>query len=370
MWVEEIGLERLSQRRGTPRVGRTIRDKPIRLGGVDYPHGIGTRSISEFVIDLKGNATRFESMVGFDDVIRGDVGSVTFEVWADDTRVADSGLMRAGRCAEDAVGGSDRRARPHAARRRRRRHQQRRRSCVGGAMIELLQPAASASCTVHAPCRSAPAHRCAVDVAAACHSRRARHRRDSRPSVPVPCSGDRRAAAAILGARPARRSRCSTRPPASSAARSSSAGESVVQLTVRGPGGAARRELRIVAGNDALALTPPMGWNSWNVWGPAVDADKVLEAARVAGRSGLAAHGFQYVVIDDAWDGEARRRRRDRAQRKISGHARAGRCRARARPEAGYLFLAGPEDVRGTSRAAGSTRRRTPRPSPPGASIS
>src|SRR5262245_24894893 len=96
MWVEEIGLERLSQRRGTPRVGRTIRDQPIRLGGVEYPHGIGTRSISEFVIDLKGNAARFSSMVGIDDAIHGTTGSVTFEVWADDTRVAASGLMRPG----------------------------------------------------------------------------------------------------------------------------------------------------------------------------------------------------------------------------------------------------------------------------------
>src|SRR5215213_7429889 len=96
MWVEEIGLDRLSQRRGTPRAGRTIRDKPILLGGVEYPHGIGTRSISEFVIDLKGNATGFASMVGIDDEIHGAVGSVTFEVWADDTRVAASGTMRPG----------------------------------------------------------------------------------------------------------------------------------------------------------------------------------------------------------------------------------------------------------------------------------
>src|SRR5262245_47131678 len=77
--LEEIGIEGLPQRRGTPRIGRTIRDQPIRLGGVEYPHGIGTRSISEFVIDLKGNARRFVSMVGIDDEIRGDVGSVTFE---------------------------------------------------------------------------------------------------------------------------------------------------------------------------------------------------------------------------------------------------------------------------------------------------
>src|SRR4030095_5598075 len=70
MWVEEIGLQRLSQRRGTPRVPPTIRDQPIRLGGVEYTRGIGTRSISEFVIDLKGNAARFPATVGIDDAIQ------------------------------------------------------------------------------------------------------------------------------------------------------------------------------------------------------------------------------------------------------------------------------------------------------------
>jgi alpha-galactosidase len=46
-----------------------------------------------------------------------------------------------------------------------------------------------------------------------------------------------------------------------------------------------------------------MGWNSWNVWGPAVDAGKVLDAAKALESSGLAAHGYQYIVIDDAWEG-------------------------------------------------------------------
>jgi alpha-galactosidase len=82
------------------------------------------------------------------------------------------------------------------------------------------------------------------------------------------------------------------------------AGESAVKLRVRGPSGAANSELRIVGRKDALALTPPMGWNSWNVWGPAVDAEKVLQAAEWLDRSGLAAHGFQYIVIDDTWSGK------------------------------------------------------------------
>jgi len=96
LWVESLGLSRMSQRRGEPRAGRSIRDQPIVLGGVTYPHGIGTRSISEFVIDLGDQAVRFVSMVGLDDAVRNGVGTVVFEVWADDTRVATSGRMRAG----------------------------------------------------------------------------------------------------------------------------------------------------------------------------------------------------------------------------------------------------------------------------------
>src|SRR5947209_2689890 len=66
------------------------------------------------------------------------------------------------------------------------------------------------------------------------------------------------------------------------------AGTYKVRITVRGPRGtaeaggaalAARRTLTIVAGQDKLAMTPPMGWNSWNVWAGAVSADKVKAAA-------------------------------------------------------------------------------------------
>ncbi len=303
MWVEEIGLERLSQRRGTPRVGRTIRDKPIRLGGVEYRHGIGTRSISEFVIDLKGNATRFVSVVGIDDEIRGAVGSVTFEVWADDTRVAASGIMRPGDAPKllsaDLKGarvltllvddGGDTSNDDEVS--------------WAGAMIELLQPAREQPVAYTPPVEELP--RIAAPSTApqpAIHGARITGATPGRPFLfRVPATGSAPLQFSAQGL------------PAGLALDASSgiisgklenAGESVVQLTVRGPGGAARSELRIVARKDALALTPPMGWNSWNVWGPAVDAAKVLQAAEQLERSGLAAHGFQYIVIDDAWSGK------------------------------------------------------------------
>jgi alpha-galactosidase len=47
-----------------------------------------------------------------------------------------------------------------------------------------------------------------------------------------------------------------------------------------------------------------MGWNSWNCWAGAVDDVKVRAAADWMLKSGLALHGFQYVNIDDTWEGQ------------------------------------------------------------------
>jgi alpha-galactosidase len=79
-------------------------------------------------------------------------------------------------------------------------------------------------------------------------------------------------------------------------------GTTEVTVTLKGAQGTATRALTIVGGDHRLALTPPMGWNSWNVWGTAVDAEKIRNAADWLVKSGLAAHGFRYINIDDAWE--------------------------------------------------------------------
>jgi len=66
--------------------------------------------------------------------------------------------------------------------------------------------------------------------------------------------------------------------------------------------GAATKDFRIVCG-DRIALTPPMGWNSWNCWAGAVDEGKVLRSAKALVASGLSEHGWTYVNIDDTWQG-------------------------------------------------------------------
>lgn len=71
---------------------------------------------------------------------------------------------------------------------------------------------------------------------------------------------------------------------------------------VKNERGATERKFRIVIG-ETIALTPPMGWNSWNCWGSRVDADKVLRSACAMAACGLIDHGWSYINIDDAWQG-------------------------------------------------------------------
>jgi alpha-galactosidase len=49
-----------------------------------------------------------------------------------------------------------------------------------------------------------------------------------------------------------------------------------------------------------LAPTPPMGWNSWDSFGPSVREDEVKSNAAVMANR-LAKYGWQYVVVDIEW---------------------------------------------------------------------
>jgi alpha-galactosidase len=52
---------------------------------------------------------------------------------------------------------------------------------------------------------------------------------------------------------------------------------------------------------DGLALTPPMGWNSWNKFACDVSEQLIRETADAMVASGMKDAGYQYVVIDDCW---------------------------------------------------------------------
>jgi alpha-galactosidase len=69
--------------------------------------------------------------------------------------------------------------------------------------------------------------------------------------------------------------------------------------------GKSERDLTIIVG-DQIALTPALGWNSWNCWGLSVSDAKVKGAADAMKRSGLINHGWTYINMDDGWERETR----------------------------------------------------------------
>ena len=49
------------------------------------------------------------------------------------------------------------------------------------------------------------------------------------------------------------------------------------------------------------AMTPPMGWNSWDCYYSSVTEKEVLQNAQYLVDNDLVRHGWEYVVVDIRW---------------------------------------------------------------------
>jgi len=302
VWLDTLDLANVTQDYGSPHAGKSVDSHPLTLGGVAYPHGLGTHAVSRLLINLQGSATKFDAMAGVDDEKKGQ-GSVQFQVYVDGRKKLETPVLRGGDApvpvsvdltgakrmtlvVTDAGDGNDS---DHAD--------------WAGALLTLVPGAAAKPVT-------------APDAAA------------NEPPMPIFMGGDSPVPAIhgprITGATPGRPFEfmipATGEGPLTFGATNLPAGLTLdpktgiisgalqgigsakVRLSVRGPRGSASRSLTIVGGSRALALTPPMGWNSWNVWAGRVDAGKVRDAADQLTSAGLAAHGFGYVNIDDTWE--------------------------------------------------------------------
>ncbi len=103
-------------------------------------------------------------------------------------------------------------------------------------------------------------------------------------------------------------------------------GDYIVTLTAKNKLGKAEEKFKIVCGSE-IALTPPMGWNSWNCFASAVSDEKVRAAADAFIKSGLQNHGWMYVNIDDYWQTH-----RDSKDPTLRGPARDAQGRILANP--------------------------------------
>ncbi len=315
--LEELDLSKVES--PAPPLGypaaaaRSVVGTPLKVNGVVYAHGAGLHSGSTMVIDLGGEAERFEALAAVDDartalpkplpgsaIPRGlemHPGTGRVALWVDGRPAADTGVMRRGEAPK-----------PLAADLR----GARRLTIVvtdGGRWpynnpVDLLnaviksraQPAA-----VAVPREPAPAIPRGDGPRPKLHGARVTGASVGKPflyRIPASGEGPLRFSAANL---PAGLKLDPATGIVSGALKS--AGRTRVRVTAASRLGKDSRDLEIVGGDRPLALTPPLGWNSWNVWARAVDDQKIRQAAEWMVKSGLASYGYAYIGIDDAWMG-------------------------------------------------------------------
>jgi alpha-galactosidase len=299
VWLDELNLSVIDQEWGQAQAAKSVDGRAISIGGVTYARGVGSHANAEWEIDLFGDALQFIAAVGVNDEV-GELGSVRFRVFVDGREAAASEIIRGGQPARtlkvDLTGarrmtlvvedGGDGINYDHAD--------------WAQALIMLRPGATRRPASRVLPPVPDPIIASGFDVAPAIHAPHITGATTGRPFLfRIPATGERPMSFRADGLPDGLELDPDT---GIITGRIAEDGRTDVTITASNEHGSATSTLTIVGGWHTLALTPPMGWNSWNVWGTSVDAEKVMAAADWMVASGLADVGFQYINIDDAWE--------------------------------------------------------------------
>jgi alpha-galactosidase len=305
VWLDDLDLRPIVQGWGKPQKNRAAAKSPaeaspLKIKGQAFERGVGTVAESAFTVALEGRATTFQAKVGVDDAKRGSArASIEFFVIGDGRLLWRSGIMHANEPAK---------------------------ACevnVSG-VRQLLLKVGDADDGDNDDFADWADAKFTTDA-----TRPFTTGKDPVPApvapyilTPPPPATPRINGPAVFGVRPGSPflyaiPATGVRPmeftanglpeglhldPKSGRITGSlkAKGEHAVTLGARNAQGSAEKRFRIVCG-ETLALTPPMGWNSWNCYAQTVSTDKVKATAEAMVRSGLVEHGWAYVNIDDFW---------------------------------------------------------------------
>ncbi len=292
-----LDLAKMSVGWGEPQVDRNIVGGTMSIGGRAFSRGVGSHAPSVMHVELDGRAERFTASVGVDDETEGR-GSVRFQVYGDGKRLFDSGVMRGGEEAKQvdvelggvehlmllATDAGDDRHYDHAD------WAEATLVFAGKKPVAVDAPVVEEERVILTP-KPGPEPRINGPSVYGC--------RPGRPFIyRIPCTGARPIAFSVenlpegLTLDPATGILTGRVP--------QERGEYAVTLRAKSAHGEAERAFTIVVG-DRLALTPPMGWNSWYIHYHRVTDEHMRRAADAMIASGMADFGYQYVNIDDCW---------------------------------------------------------------------
>jgi alpha-galactosidase len=300
IWLEDLAWTGIE---GALRPKKSAKGTPITIAGRQYLHGLSGTGISSLLIQLDGTARRFQSVVGIDDIEKSN-GTKIFEVWIDDRKVASSAVLTKGKSESLSVDLTGAKLLELVVAHGGHESDWDRFSWAGAQLV--LEPAALQSGRKPVPFNTKP------EPASAIASARRPEASINGPAVigatigkpflyRIPVSGE---APLVIRGKGLPKGLVIDKNGIVSG-QVAKAGRYTVRIDASNGRGKTSRVLTLVAGTDVSmkVLTPPMGWNSWNVWGMDVDAKKIRDAAQSMVQSGLAAHGYRFINIDDGWAG-------------------------------------------------------------------
>src|ERR1035437_8049120 len=297
VWLDQLDLSTATQGYGIPMKNRSIDNKILTIAGKTFERGFGSHSESSLTILLNGKATEFLAQVGIDDEVAGHEPAAEFVVYGDDKKLWSSGVMRLGDaarpCSVNLAGvqklelvvtdGGNGNYYDHVD------WVDARFETTGATTFKTYSPVATE------PYILTPAPKAVPKITGAKVF-------GVRPGSPfqylVTATGDRPMIFSASGLPKELNINAKT---GLISGKLSKAGTYVVTLGAKNTKGGFQKKLRIECGSR-IALTPPMGWNSWNCFASEVSADKVKRAADAMVKSGLINHGWTYINIDDFWE--------------------------------------------------------------------
>lgn len=300
VWLDTLDLSVARQGWGSPQKNRSVDGQALSIGGKTFDRGFGTHADSMLIISIDGEARKFTASVGVDDQVdRNPKASVEFRVLGDGRELWKSGVMRAGNPAKPCVidlsvvkklelrvgDAGDGNQFDHA------NWADAKFEVASGTKLATLDPMAAPQFAPYI--LTPPAPRMPRINGPNIYG--------ARPGSPflytIPATGERPMTFAADGLPEGLRLDGKSGRITGSLAKKA---EHNVTLRATNSLGSAEKKFRIVCG-DRIALTPPMGWNSWNCFAHEVSAERVRTAADAFVKAGLINHGWNYINIDDFW---------------------------------------------------------------------
>jgi len=294
--VADLDLSKTTQDYKSPGIHKSVEGNPLRIGGQSFSTGIGAHARGRIAIDLKKSAQRFTAMVGVDDEQRNSPALVEFRVIGDGKLLWESGIMKGGDPAKAVSvdltgvshlilslgnGGDDNRG-----------------NHGDWASAEIQYEGAKPETTVKSPDVEAVILTPKPAPQPAIHGPTVFGVRPKSPFLfRIPATGERPMAFSAKNLPDGLKLDATTGIITGSVSKE---GEYHVLLGAKNARGSATRDFKITVGAK-IALTPPMGWNSWTCAAWSITQEKVTNTAKAMVESGLVDHGYTYVNIDDFW---------------------------------------------------------------------